>query len=57
MKIEEVTCVNKIYSDNKRDTFEYRNMYNDVKTIDFPSSWSMTIEDVEKYLSTNQEVL
>jgi len=50
MKVNEITGVNKIYSDKKTDTFEYRDMYNDVKTISLPASWEMTLEEVEEYL-------
>lgn len=49
----EITCVNKIKSDGKTDTFEYRDMYNDVKTVSFPTTWAMTDEEVEEYLTTD----
>lgn len=52
MATNEITCVRKISSDMKSDYFEYRDMYNDVKTVDFPKSWQMTEEDVENYLQT-----
>lgn len=50
MPTNEITYVNKISSNNKYDVFEYRDMYNDVKTIEFLISWEMTIEEVEEYL-------
>lgn len=51
MPTNEITCVSKISSNNKYDLFEYRDMYNDVQTIEFPVSWEMTIEEVEEYLT------
>lgn len=50
MKTNEITCINKISSNDKYDTFEYRDMYNDIKIITFPIIWNMTIDDVENYL-------
>lgn len=55
MEKNEVTCVTKVYTNEKADTFEYRDMYNDSKTIDFPIAWQMSVEDVEKYLNNNPE--
>ena len=54
MKANEITCINKIRSKEKYDTFEYRDMYNDIKTIQFPSKWEMTDEEVEEYLNNNE---
>lgn len=50
MKANEITGVMKISSNRKCEIFEYRDMYNDVKTIEFPTTWQMTIEEVEEYL-------
>jgi len=52
----EITCINKIKSDGKNDVFEYRDMYNDVKTITFPSVWAMTESEVEEYLTTDEAI-
>lgn len=52
--MDEVTCVNKIHTNGKMDTFEYRDMYNDPKTVTYPSSWEMTVEQVEKDLNSKQ---
>lgn len=51
----EITCINKIASNGKTDTFEYRDMYNDVQTVDFPTTWDMSEDDVEEYLTTTPE--
>ncbi len=51
----EITCVNKIKSDGKTDTFEYRDMYNDVKTVTFPTTMDMSEEEVEEYLTPDPE--
>jgi len=51
--IMEITCINKIYTGDKFETFEYRDMHNDIKTIDFPKAFEMTNEDVEEYLMNN----
>lgn len=51
----EITSISKIKSDGKNDIFEYRDMYNDVKTISFPTTWNMREEDVEEYLTTTPE--
>jgi hypothetical protein len=55
MLTNEITCVNKISSNHKYDLFEYRDMYNDIQTIEFPIGWEMTIEDVEKYLTYTEK--
>lgn len=48
----EITGVLKIQTSNGFDTFEYRDMYNDVKTISFPTVWLMDEKDVEDYLTS-----
>lgn len=54
----EITCINKIYTGDKFETFEYRDMYNEIKTIDFPKAWDMSEDDVENYLmSCNKDDL
>jgi len=53
MKANEITGVMKIQSNDKYETFEYRDMYNDTQTVTFPKNWDMTIEEVEEYLSIN----
>lgn len=47
---QEITGVRKIGSDGKTDTFEYRDMYNDVQIVTFNAMWKMTEEEVEEYL-------
>jgi len=51
----EITGVRKLGSDGKMDLFEYRDMYNDVKTVSFPVFWSMTEEEVEEYLLPDED--
>ena len=55
--MKEITCIRKIRNNPafKDDTFEYRDMYNDIKTISFPKIWDMTEDDVEEYLMTESD--
>lgn len=50
MNRDEITCVNKVYSDGKSDVFEYRDMYNDVKTITVPTKWGFDEDEAEKFI-------